>query len=154
MNANQSVTATFTSSLPPVTLTVVLAGTGFGGVTSVPAGINCSQASPDCTEPYPVGTPVVLTATAPVWVRVSEGGQRIFEGEMAVGQSFQVPATATAPTLTAGKPEALRITVGSAVAPAVGPAGQVASNVSLAPADLMRGGNAPEATAPAPTIPQ
>ena len=27
-------------------------------------------------------------------------------------------------------------------APAVGPAGQVASNVSLAPADLMRGGNA------------
>ena len=98
--------------------------------------------------------PVVLTATAPVWVRVSEGGQRIFEGEMAVGQSFQVPATATAPTLTAGKPEALRITVGSAVAPAVGPAGQVASNVSLAPADLMRGGNAPEATAPAPTIPQ
>jgi PKD repeat protein len=60
MSANQSVTATFTSSLPPVTLTVVLAGTGTGGVTSAPAGINCS---PDCTEPYPVGTPVVLTAT-------------------------------------------------------------------------------------------
>src|SRR5438270_826877 len=46
-------------------------------------------------------------------------------------------------------PRALKVTVGSAVAPPVGPAGKVAANVSLLPADLMRGGTA-AAPAPAP----
>ena len=36
---------------------------------------------------------------------------------------YTVPPTATAPVLKTGKPEALRITVGSAVAPPVGPRG-------------------------------
>lgn len=111
-----------------------------------------TQSAP-APQPVTAQGPVVLSATAPVWVRVREAGETLFEGEMAVGQSFQVPATAAAPTLTAGKPEALRITVGSAVAPPVGPPGRVASNVSLAPADLMRGGNAaaPTGGTPAPT---
>jgi len=52
--------------------------------------------------------------------------------------------------LRAGAPEALRVTVGNAVAPPVGPAGQVTSNVSLKPADLMRG---PAQPAPATTTP-
>jgi uncharacterized repeat protein (TIGR02543 family) len=63
MNANQAVTANFTSAVPPVVLTVIRAGAGQGGVTSAPTGINCSPTSPDCTEPYAVGTPVTLTAT-------------------------------------------------------------------------------------------
>jgi cytoskeleton protein RodZ len=70
------------------------------------------------------------------------------------GQTYTVPPTATAPLLRAGAPEALRINVGSAVAPPVGPAGQVTSNVSLLPADLMRGPAAPAAptgAAPAAT---
>lgn len=86
--------------------------------------------------------PVVLTATGPAWIQISDGGRTLFQGELAPGQSYTVPQTATAPRLKAGKPEALRITVGSAVAPPVGPPGVVASNVSLAPADLMRGGAA------------
>ena len=93
--------------------------------------------------------PVVLTATAPAWIQVTDQGKSLFSGELAPGQSFTVPATATAPLLKAGKPEALRVNVGSAVAPAVGPAGKVASNVSLLPADLMRG----PAAAPAPGAP-
>jgi hypothetical protein len=66
-----------------------------------------------------------------------------------------VPPTAVAPVLKAGAPEALRITVGSAVAPPVGPAGKVAANVSLLPADLMKGPQAPVAAAPpqAPAAP-
>lgn len=97
--------------------------------------------------------PVVLTATEPSWIQVSDGGTTLFQGELAAGQTFPVPATATAPTLRAGKPEALRITVGGALAPPVGPAGQVASNVSLLGPDLMRGGNAAaggQSAAPAP----
>jgi cytoskeleton protein RodZ len=84
--------------------------------------------------------PVVLTATAPAWLRVTDQGQTLFEGMLQPGQSFTVPPTASAPLLRAGAPEALRINVGNAVAPPVGPPGQVISNVSLLPADLMGGG--------------
>ena len=100
--------------------------------------------------------PVVLTAVAPAWIQVTDQGKTLFEGMMNPGQAFTVPATATAPLLKAGKPEALKITVGSAVAPPVGPPGKVASKVSLKPADLMHGGTqaaAPAAAAPAPGQP-
>jgi cytoskeletal protein RodZ len=94
--------------------------------------------------------PVVLTAVAPAWIQVTDQGKTLFEGMMNPGQAFTVPATATAPLLKAGKPEALKITVGSAVAPPVGPPGKVASKVSLKGPDLMRG---PGAGAPPATVP-
>ena len=58
MNTSKTCTATF--NLTPKTLTVTKAGTGTGTVTSAPAGINCGA---DCTEAYPDGTVVTLTAT-------------------------------------------------------------------------------------------
>jgi len=82
--------------------------------------------------------PVVLTATAPAWIQVTDQGKSLFQGELAPGQTYAVPPTATAPMLKAGKPEALKVTVGTATAPPVGPAGQVADNVSLLGPDLMR----------------
>ena len=107
--------------------------------------------------PAQAGGPVTLTATQEAWVQVKDNGKTLFEGVMAPGQTYQVPPTATAPVLKAGKPEALRITVGSAVAPPVGPPGRVASNVSLAPADLMKGGagatTGATGTLPAPSAP-
>lgn len=119
-------------------------------VTTAPAPAPSQQQQ----QQQPVANgPVVLTATEPSWIQVSDGGRTLFQGELAAGQTFPVPATATAPTLRAGKPEALRITVGGALAPPVGPAGQVVSNVSLLGPDLMRGGNAAAAgqsAAPAP----
>ncbi|WP_294122712.1 helix-turn-helix domain-containing protein [Sphingomonas sp.] len=104
-------------------------------------------APPPVAAPAAAG-PVVLTATAPAWIQVTDGGKSLFSGELAPGQAYTVPATATAPLLKAGKPEALRVTVGTAVAPQVGPAGKIASNVSLLPADLMKGPAQP-AAAPA-----
>lgn len=95
--------------------------------------------------------PVVLTATEASWIQVTDQGRSLFQGELAAGQTYAVPQTATAPKLRAGKPEALRITVGSTVAPAVGPPGQVASDVSLLGPDLMRSGTAPS-TSPAGTV--
>ena len=107
-------------------------------------------ASPAAPAP---NAPVVLTAVAPAWVQVSDQGKTLFEGMMQPGQTYAVPPTATAPELKAGKPEALKVTVGPAVAPPVGPPGKVAAHVSLKPADLMRGpaqpGAAPPANAPA-----
>lgn len=90
-------------------------------------------------QPAAAQGPVVISATAPAWIRVTDQGRTLYEGVMNPGQAFEVPATATAPMLRAGAPEALRITVGTAVAPPVGPAGIVTSNVSLLPADVMRG---------------
>lgn len=110
---------------------------------------------PPVQRPAPAAQgPVVLTATAPAWIQVTDQGKSLFSGELASGQSFTVPATATAPLLKAGKPEALRVNVGSAVAPPVGPAGKVASNVSLLPADLMRGPAAAPAPGALPVPPQ
>ncbi|HEY7477535.1 MAG TPA: triple tyrosine motif-containing protein, partial [Actinomycetota bacterium] len=57
LTADVTVTATFA---PMVTLTVARAGAGIGTVTSAPA-IDCGL---DCTEVYPSGAAVVLTATA------------------------------------------------------------------------------------------
>ena len=116
------------------------------------------QTQPAQPQPQPAQAAsgaVVLTATDAAWIQVTDGGKTLFSGELAAGQSYTVPQTATAPLLKAGKPEALRVTVGSAVAPPVGTPGKVASNVSLAPADLMRGGTGgttPSVSAPTPPM--
>jgi cytoskeletal protein RodZ len=102
-------------------------------------------------SPQAATGPVVITATEPAWIQISErGGRTLFSGELVTGQSFEVPATATAPVLRTGRPQSIRIAVGSANAPAVGPADTVVSNLSLAPADLLRG---PAATPAAPAAP-
>jgi hypothetical protein len=97
--------------------------------------------------------PVVLTATAPVWLQVSEkGGATLFSGTLQSGQTYTVPSTATAPMLKTGKPEGLKATVGNAVAPPIGPPATTV-HVSLLPADLMKTGQpaaTPSAAAPAP----
>lgn len=87
--------------------------------------------------PTPAGA-VVIAATEPVWVEIKDGSAVLKQGEMTPGESFQVPAGAAAPVLTTGKPEALRISVGTAQAPSIGPAGRRVSDVSLKAADLMR----------------
>src|SRR5687767_9522210 len=46
---------------PGPALTITATGDGSGTVTSDPAGINCGT---DCTESFPIGSSVVLTATA------------------------------------------------------------------------------------------
>jgi cytoskeleton protein RodZ len=92
--------------------------------------------------------PVVITANEQVWLQVKDGATVLKAGLLEAGQSFEVPATASAPVLTTGKPEALRISVGTADAPPVGPAATTVRNVSLRGADLMRGPAAAPETAP------
>jgi cytoskeleton protein RodZ len=111
-----------------------------------------TSTDPAATSPQPPAPPptsgqgpVVLTATAPAWIQITDQGRSLFQGELQPGQSFIVPATAAAPLLKAGKPEALKITVGSSTAPQIGPAGKV-TTASLLPSELMK---TPQATAPA-----
>ena len=105
------------------------------------------------SQPVAAG-PVVVSATEPSWVQVSDSGRTLFQGELVPGRPYQVPATASAPMLRAGKPEALRITVGQAVAPPIGPPGRVAANVSLLGPDLMDNGAQAGNAAPAPAASQ
>jgi len=120
---------------------------------TAPAAPQASAPAPQqpAAQPAAAQGPVVLSAVAPAWIQVTDQGKSLFQGMLQPGQTFAVPQTATEPLLKAGKPEALKITVGSAVAPPVGPPGKVASKVSLKGADLMRGGAQP---APAPSTGQ
>ena len=90
---------------------------------TAPAQKRSGSAQPAPQPGQPASGPVVLTATEPAWIQVTDGGRTLFSGELAAGQSFTVPQDAAAPLLKAGKPEALRVTVGSATAPPVGHAG-------------------------------
>ncbi|WP_344696219.1 helix-turn-helix domain-containing protein [Sphingomonas rosea] len=121
---------------------------------STPAA-TAPSAAPTSAAPAAAATPsgpVVITANEPVWIQVGErgGGRALFQGELAAGQSFEVPATAKAPVLRTGRPQSIRISVGTADAPAVGAPDRTVSNVSLLPADLMRGPTATPGAAPAP----
>jgi cytoskeleton protein RodZ len=114
-----------------------------------------AAAPPDAVAPPSAQGPVTITATEQAWIQIKDGGTVLKEGILQPGESFQVPPTATAPTLTTGKAEALRISVGTAVAPAVGPPATKVSAISLLGADLLRGPAKPvqAANAPVPTRP-
>lgn len=118
-----------------------------------PVAEAANEAAPVTNEVAPppapaVAQPVVLTAADAVWIEVKDGATLLRQGELAAGQSYAVPADAVAPVLMTGKPEALRITVGSQQAPPVGQPGRTVSGVSLKADDLMRTGTAPAASAP------
>jgi len=116
-------------------------------VTNAAAATNESApAAPTAPAPPTVTGQVVLAATAPAWIQVTDRGTTLFQGELQPGQTYAVPPTATAPMLKAGKPEALKVTVGTTAVPQIGPAGKV-TTVSLVPADLLK---APVAAAPPP----
>lgn len=90
--------------------------------------------------------PVVLTATDAVWLEIKDGASTLKQGQLAAGETFTVPATAAAPVLMTGKPEAIRITVGTQQAPAVGQPGRTVSGVSLKAADLLNQAATPAAS--------
>ena len=124
--------------------------------TNAPAAVAMapSQAPRPAAPAVPANAqgPVVLTATDAVWFEVRDKGATLYSGTLQPGQTWPVPATATAPVLKTGKPEALKISIGNTVAPPVGPPATTVS-VSLLPADLMKGGKAATPAAPAPTAP-
>ncbi len=67
----------------------------------------------------PTGGDVVFTALEDgIWVRFYEdGGERLFEGTMASGDNFELPATASVPRINTGRPDAFAITIGGQSVP-------------------------------------
>ena len=128
---------------------------------NAPDNVTAAQAQPTDTPPAvapapapQAASPVAITAIGDAWVQIKDGPTMLKEGVMKAGERFEIPPTATAPTLTTGKAEALTISVGTTNAPQVGPSATKVRDVSLKPADLMRGPAKPVAAAvPPPTAP-
>ncbi|WP_293881701.1 helix-turn-helix domain-containing protein [Sphingomonas sp.] len=62
---------------------------------------------------------VALTATVPVWLRITDATKAVLiQKELAAGETYQVPLTATDPRILTGRPDALKVTIdGREVAP-------------------------------------
>lgn len=112
---------------------------------ATPAAVESRPAQPAA----PQGGAVVLTATAPVWVRVFDGETVLVQRELQAGERYEVPATAQAPQIRLGLPEALQVTVGGRPVPPLGPPATTVRNASLRAADLLAPRSTPAAAAPA-----
>ncbi len=124
------------------------AGTETRPVAAAPA-----PAAKPVAAPAPAGGPVVVTATDAVWLRIYEGngGPRYIEKVMQPGETFQIPATAKDPQILTGRPQSIRVTVGTTVIPPLGTPERTIADVSLRPEALLaRGAAATPAPPPAP----
>jgi cytoskeletal protein RodZ len=102
-------------------------------------------------SPAAASGPVTLTATEDVWVRIYEAHstKSLFQGTLKAGQAYQVPPTAQAPEIRTGRPNVLRVTVGSTQMPPLGPPETMVRDVSLRAADLVARAQSGAAAAPA-----
>jgi cytoskeleton protein RodZ len=100
----------------------------------------------------PAATPangtVVLTAVQPVWLRIYEmGGKRLFEKEMAAGETYTVPADAVDPRILTGRPDALKVTIAGQEVAALGAPERTIKDVAISAAALAARPPAPTAAA-------
>ena len=109
------------------------------------------SATPSATAPIaPLSvnnSDVVITATGNAWVKIYDADEkRIFEKEMAAGDSFTVPRNANKPMIVTGRPQALAITVGGKAIPPLGLPDKTIADVGVSAEELL----ARKPTAPAP----
>lgn len=107
----------FSPGLGPASLTEpVPAATAPVAATGAPATGAPAAGAPASAAP---SGPVVFTSLIDgTWARFYDGaGNRLFEGQMARGQTFTVPADAQQPQVWTGRPDALAITIGGRAVP-------------------------------------
>lgn len=122
-------------------------------VTSTEAApVDSPAAAPAAAVPVAAQS-VSITATGDAWVQIKDGATLIKEGVMKAGDKVEIPPTAVAPKLTTGKAEALTISVGTTNVPQVGPSATKVRDVSLLPANLLRGPAVAVAPTPKPAPP-
>lgn len=119
---------------------------GYEQASEAPKSVEVPSA-PVATAPGNGGQ-VVLTATAPVWIRVYDAADKVlFEKEMAQGETFTVPADANDPKIRTGRAELIAVTIdGKPVAP-LGPPERTVKDVGISAAALI---GRPPATAASP----
>jgi cytoskeletal protein RodZ len=118
--------------------------------TSAAPAAPAPAVAPQQPAPPAAGQAVTLTATGPVWLRITEGsgGASLFQGELTVGQTFAIPPTAQRPLLRTGRPQMLRVTAGGRDLGPLEPTERTVTDVSLRAEDLA---NRVQPATPAPT---
>jgi cytoskeleton protein RodZ len=82
--------------------------------------------------------PVLLKATDNVWVKIYDAdNNRIYEKEMAAGDSFAVPQDANKPMIVTGRPQVLTVTVGGKAVAPLGEADKTIADVEISAAALL-----------------
>lgn len=111
-----------------------------------PSAAAAAAASPTATGP------VVFTSLADgTWVKFYDGaGKRLFEGQMARGQTFVVPTDAQQPQVWTGRPNALAITIGGRAVPKLADEETTMRDVPVTAAALLARSAAPAPASPAP----
>lgn len=92
---------------------------------------------------------VVFTAQAEgVWVKFYDAaGTQLMQKQMALGESYTVPADAQGPQIWTARPDALTITIGGRQVPALADRQMTVKNVPVSAAALLARGIAPAAAA-------
>lgn len=95
--------------------------------------------------------PVVFTSLMDgTWVKFYDGaGERLYEAQMAKGESYTVPEDADNPQIWTGRPYALEITVGGRPVPKLAEGDTIVKDVSITPEALLAR-EAPVATSTQP----
>ncbi|MEM6858314.1 MAG: RodZ domain-containing protein [Pseudomonadota bacterium] len=80
------------------------------GASDLPDIVN--EATPLPPAPSAGGQVVFTALEDGVWVRFyEEGGDRLFEAQMASGDTFELPSSASEPRINTGRPDAFAITI-------------------------------------------
>lgn len=115
------------------------AGTGPASLLSPEPAATTAAAKPaaPAATSAPSG-PVVLTALEDgIWVRLyEEGGERLTERTLKLGETIEVPVTAKDPRINTGRPDALSVTIGGAQAPKLADTPVTISGVPVSAAAL------------------
>ena len=111
---------------------------------------------PTGTVPQAGQGPVVFTALEPgVWVKFYDaGGNQLLQKQLALGETFTVPADAAGPMIRTARPDALMVSVGGRVLPKLAEGPVTISDVPVGAAALLaRVPGAPQAAGASPAAP-
>ncbi len=87
---------------------------------AMPSPGAAAPAAQQAAVPAGTGGQVTLTATGPVWVRVFDGETTLVNKELASGERYDVPMTATNPQIRTARPELLTVTLNGSNVPPLG----------------------------------
>ena len=72
-----------------------------------------------------------------MWIKVSDAaGDQLFQRELALNESYTVPAQARGALLTTARPDVLRVSIGTRVLGPLRPGQEILRDLSLEPASL------------------
>lgn len=113
-----------------------------------PSGASVAPAAPPPAAPTAAG-PVVFTALQPgVWVKFTDtAGIQLLQKELALGESYTVPAGQGEVLLRTARPDQLAITIGGQPVPKLSDVQQTMKDVPVSAAALLARGNAAQPTA-------